>query len=139
MPRAKDIESCIFCEPDEPCPSHQPKKSAAPKKRKPSVPSPSSAPSVAAPASDPTAIHAAMRAHAQGSKSEDEVLMDSKVRWITRDEYDRLYRESSREFEAAVQALGPILHPDEHRRYARILDTPQLRAQRWRERHAERH
>lgn len=141
----------MFCEPDDPCEAHQPKAKSAARKRskaKPTSsddsielsPSTSTSPSVptgssAAPAVDVTA---AMKAAAQGSESEDQVLIDSKKRSRLqgRDEYEKQRAEEMAELRRIVFVLEPILHPLEKKKYASWLNTPSARAQLWKERRA---
>jgi len=140
----------MFCEPEAPCPAHQPKPKKSAARRK------TSAPSFASGTGDPVLsqtviadIQSAMKAAAGGvteTAAEGEAkgrTLDERRRLMGRLEQEKTTHDKEHselagdpDFKYALNMLEPILHPDERQRWSDILDTPTSRALRWRERRA---
>ena len=139
----------MFCM-NFPCTCEKPEKKAAPRKKaakKPAGDEPVVV-EVQVPRPEPTVdIAAAMKAAAMTDQKHDtSEIQGAKPRWISREEADEIQRRKIEaeaekdsvpddpDFIPALNALEPILHPDEKERFSAALSSPSSRAARWKAR-----
>lgn len=118
MPHSKKYDPCMFCM-CYPCEcAGKPVKKVQRRATKPEAPTPPPAPV----ADLKSAMKAAMKSESVIERPE---LTPVKIS----DHHD------DEEFCEAINNLEPILHPEENVKYSEILNRPDLRAKRWRNRH----
>ena len=128
MPRKHDL--CLFCE-ENPCScegTKKPKKASPKPAKKTPTSEPNETPVVAAD------MKAAMKAAALSAPPTPAITPTFQTPRSAKPDFSQNWHDP--DFDNAINALESALHPDEKRKYAHILDRPDMRAQRWRMRNA---
>ena len=131
------LDECMFCTDDEPCSKHAPKVKAAPKPRKraaaPIVESNNgSVQELERPAAEKADVTAAMLAASKIKRQGNTIKADHDAQ----DETTLILQDP--ELVLAIQAVRPLMHATELRRFEKVLATdvdPRARATAWKARH----